>query len=157
VAIPVVLAFFLFLFALKARRQDDADQLTIHGYSEPVPVAKAIADFNARARLDEVGHSQPPLAVTEFLAAVRGWNADDSEFEPAIEKEIRHIATAEEMPKGSLIRFTSGSIDRNGFDVDVWFIELQLGLDRYPADLADSPIYLVQIRTNVVASRPTAN
>ncbi|MDJ0839334.1 MAG: hypothetical protein QNK37_22640 [Acidobacteriota bacterium] len=153
--VPVSLCCAVLILAFKSESQDDPDRLAVHGYSESVPAAKAVADFNETARLDDIGKNRPPLTAREFLAAVRAWNSDDSDYEASIKKEILQIAETEKLPKGTVIRFTSGIIDRNGYDVDMWIIELQLGLNRYPADLADMPIFLVPIRTQFIASRPT--
>lgn len=57
------------------------------------------------------------------------------------------------MPKGSFIRFIPGLIAVHGFDIDVWWIDVQVALDRYPTDLKDVPQYAYRVRTSFVRSR----
>jgi len=41
----------------------------------------------------------------------------------------------------------------DGYDIDVWWIDLQLDLDKYPTDLADQPMRTYRLRTVYVNSR----
>lgn len=130
------------------------DELARVGYASGVPLAQAVEEFNRRASGDAVGRLQPPLKAEEVVAAIRGWDKTEAHMGVPVFAVFQKIAKTETMPKGSYIRFIPGLIAVNGFDVDVWWIDLQVGLDKYPTDLVDVPMYMRRIRTTYVSSRP---
>lgn len=89
---------------------------------------EAVADFNRRAKSNDVGKMQPPLSV---------------------QRVFQSIARTRAMPKGAYLQFIPGLAAVNGCDVDVWWIDLQA----YPTDLTGAPQYTHRIRTVDVNSR----
>lgn len=132
------------------------DRNSRQGYPRDIPIGEAIADFNARAKADPVGASQPALTSDEVVAAIRAWS--DPPRMPASAKAVfQSIARKAIMPKGSFIRVIPGLIALHKFDIDVWWIDVQVELDKYPTDLKDVPQYAYRIRTAYLRSRPTRN
>ncbi len=128
--------------------------LSIHGYPKDLAIVEAIKDFNARAQRDAIGRTQPPLTVPEVMAALRAMDPSSKEMPPQEFETFQRIAQTGVIPTGSFIRFISKRVALNGYDIDVWWINLQIELDKYPADLADAPMYVCRIRTTYVSSRP---
>lgn len=132
------------------------DRNSRQGYPRDIPISDAIADFNTRAHADPVGASQPPLTSDEVVAAIRAWS--DPPRMPASAKAVfQAIAQKAIMPRASYIRLIPGLIALHGFDIDVWWIDVQVELDKYPTDLKDVPQYAYRIRTAFLRSRPTRN
>ncbi len=152
----IIYLHLVFIFGLLqvSCQTDSEESLRIHGYQKEVPVTIAVKEFNQRAQMDSVGKNQKPLNEEELLAAIRGWNLGSDSIDPAVFLTFKKIADTGLMPIGSYIRFISGLIALDGYDIDVWFVELRVGLNRYPADLAEMPIYLRRIRTEYISSRP---
>ncbi|MDQ6663497.1 MAG: hypothetical protein M3Z23_03795 [Acidobacteriota bacterium] len=130
------------------------DELARAGYLSAVPLGQAVEEFNRRAAGDSVGRLQPPLTAEEVAAAIRAWDKTEARLPGAVFQAFQKIARTGTMPKGSYIRFIPGVIAVNGFDIDVWWVDLQIALDKYPTDLADVPMYMRRIRTTYVSSRP---
>ena len=128
--------------------------LRTRGYPEVTPLARAVEEFNEHAKRTEVGKTQPPLTVEEVLAAVRNWSPKEDPIEPKMFAALQEAARAGMLPKGSYLSFSSGSVSRNGYDIDAWNIYLQVGLNQHPADLVGVPSYGVLVRRQYIASRP---
>jgi hypothetical protein len=127
--------------------------LSIHGYPEDLSILEAVREFNTRAQQDAIGKTQPSLTVPEVVAALLAMDSSSKEM-PRREFEVfQWIAQTGVIPKGSLIRFIPKLVAVNGYDIDVWWIHLQIGLDKYPADLVDAPMYVCRIRTTYISSR----
>jgi hypothetical protein len=166
-ALPFIAASIIFLpgrGALNASQQErkpsqtgaDGPQyiLRTRGYPKATPLSQAVAEFNERARRTQVGKTQPPLTVEELLAAIRDWNPDEDAIEPAMFAELQRAAKSGMMPKGAYLNYNSGTLARNGYDIDAWNIYLRVGLDKYADDLVGVPAYMVLIRRQYIASRP---
>jgi len=126
------------------------------GCPAEVSLARAVRDFNRRAALDSTGRRQPPLRVEEVVAAIRCWDREEQPVSDSLFKVFLTIANTRRLPKGSYIFFIPGVVAINGYDVDAWWIDLRLGLDQYPTDMADMPVIGRRIRTIYITSRPTA-
>ena len=141
-----------------ARGQDtqppSEHELAIHGYPRDLPIVDAIRDFNTRAQRDSIGRTQPLLTVSEVIAALRAMDTSSKEMPRQQFETFQRIAQTGVIPRGSVIRFISRRIALNGYDIDVWWINLQIDLDKHPADLADAPMYVCRVRTTYVSSRP---
>ena len=136
-------------------RPDTAEYLLrTRGYPEATPLARAVGEFNERAKQTEIGKTQPPLTAEEVLAAVRDWNSKEDPIEPKMFAALQEAAKGGMLPKGAYLSYSSGSLSRNGYDIDAWNIYLQVGLDKYPADLVGVPSYRNLIRRQYIASRP---
>jgi hypothetical protein len=123
------------------------------GYPSSLSLADAVQQFNRRAQQDRIGTKQHPLTSEEVVAAIRAWNIKDEPMDKSAYETFQAIARTGVMPKGSYIRSISGLVARNGFDIDVWWIDVQVGLDKYPTDLADVPMYAHRIRSTFVSSK----
>jgi hypothetical protein len=126
---------------------------SIYGFSADTPFPVAVAAFNARAHQDPIGRSQPPLTTAELAAAIRAIGHDQGSVPSAQLAKLRSIASTQVLPKGSYLRFIPGLIAVDGYDIDCWWIDLQLDLDKYPTDLADQPMHYYRLRTVYVSSR----
>jgi hypothetical protein len=126
---------------------------SVHGYPSIIPLQSAVDEFNARAQRDPIGKSQPPLTSAEVVAALRALGQDHRAIQPAQYKALQSIANTRVLPKGAYLRFVPGLIAVDGYDIDVWWIDLQLDLDTYPTDLADEPMHSYRLRTVCVNSR----
>lgn len=123
------------------------------GYPNDVPLARAVNDFNKRARHDEVGKSQSPLRVEEVLAAIRDWSRQEEPIDQAAFEEFQTISKTGLMPKGSFLNFGKGADGRNGYDTDAWSIYLYIYLDKYPGDQVGVPGFARLIRMQYLSSR----
>ena len=129
------------------------DDRFLRGYPKDLPIAEAVEDFNTRAQRDSTGRRQTPLTVPEVIAALRAMDSTSKALPHGELEVFRRIAHTGVMPKGSFLRFISKRIALNGYDFEVWWINLQIELDKYPAELADVPLYVCRIRTTYVSSR----
>lgn len=128
--------------------------LWTRGYPGTTPMARAVEEFNEHAKGTEVGKTQPLLTVEEVLAAVRDWSPNEDPIDPEMFAALQEAARSGTLPKGAYLSFNSGSVSRNGYDIDAWNIYLQVGLNKYPNDLVDVPSYRILIRRQYIASRP---
>lgn len=167
VVLPVILASIIFvpgrerLIASQQERKsselsvDDPQYLLrTRGYPKATSLTEAVAEFNARAQRNQIGKTQPPLTEGEVLAAMRDWSPDADPIEPSMFAELQRAAKSGMMPKGAYLNFNSGTLSRNGYDIDVWNIYLSVGLDKYYGDLVGVPSYSVLIRRQYIDSRP---
>lgn len=136
-------------------RPDDPHYLLwTRGYPKATSLVQAVDEFNKRAQRTGVGKTQPPLTVDEVLAAIRDWSPKEDPIELPIFEGLQQAAKSGMLPKGAYLRFNSGAYSRNGYDIDAWNVYLQVGLDKYHADLVGVPAYGVLIRRQYIASRP---
>jgi len=127
---------------------------SVNGYPVNFPVQQAVDEFNARAKNDSIGNRQPLLTSYELLAALRGYDRDMNPVSDSIFDKFQNIARSGIVPKGAFLRYLRGLRAINGYDVDAWWIELQIELDKYPNDLAGVPQYIYRIRTTYISSKP---
>ena len=126
---------------------------SVHGYPSATPLQAAVDEFNARAQRDPVGHSQTPLTSAEVVAALRALRRTRGAIDRTQYTMLQSIANTQILPRGAYLRFIPGLIAVEGYDIDVWWVDLQLDLDKYPTDLADQPMHIHRIRTVFVSSR----
>jgi hypothetical protein len=127
--------------------------LWTRGYPKDVALSRAVADFNKRTQLDEVGKSQPLLRVDEVLAAIRGWSRQEEPIDDVAFDEFQEIAAKGIMPKGSYLDFGKGADGRNGYNTDAWSIYLFIKLDRHPRDQVDEKSFSRLIRMQYISTR----
>jgi hypothetical protein len=127
-------------------------ELSINGYPNEIPITAAVEEFNKRAKADSTGSTQPPLTVEELKAAIRGWSETDNPYNDTIFVAFQNIVKTGMMPKGSYLYFIPGLVGINGCNVSVWWINLNINLDKYPRDLVEVPQYSYRIRTVFISS-----
>jgi hypothetical protein len=116
---------------------------------EPRPLADAVADFNLRAAKSETGKLQPALTQEEVIAAIRGWMRDRTPVADATYQEFQTIAATGALPAGARLHFTTRWTGYNGYDFDVWWVDLTI-------KTGENKIYTFRIRDQKIASRPKA-
>jgi hypothetical protein len=130
-------------------------KLTMNGYAEDVSVSRAVEDFNRFAQCHQLGKTQPPLTVDEFLAAIRDADPAEEKIQPWVYKLYRRISKTQMMPKGTFIDFGLGAINERGYDINLWSIELYVGLDKYTRERKGNPFFRRTIRRQYISSEPT--
>ncbi|WP_284352293.1 hypothetical protein [Roseisolibacter agri] len=136
---------------------DEFYELQNAGYAKPVPLTKAVSDFNVLARCSAIGRRQPPLTVTEVVAALRAWRCD---AEPSVAprqtcEQMREIARTGTVPVGGLLVEIGGVSDYRGYSVDAWEVHLKLGLDRDRRDTKGAADHSRLIRLAYIRSMPS--
>jgi hypothetical protein len=116
---------------------------------QPRPLADAVADFNARAAKNEIGRMQLPLTDAEVAAAIRGWIRDRTPVDDATYQVFQTIAATGTLPARANLRFTTRWTGYNGYDFDVWWIDLTVMKGERAG-------YTFRIRDQKIASRPSA-
>lgn len=89
-------------------------------------LADAVREFNQKARLNPLGSKQPPLTEEEVIAAIRGWIRSDVKASDAVYETYQQIASTGALPANAELGFTTRWTTRNGFDFDVWWVDLTL-------------------------------
>ncbi len=134
------------------------DELARRGYRTDISVDDAVKEFNTRAQRDPIGEKQPPLTAEEVIAAIRGWDREKEPIDGAAYEKIKKIADTGRMPRGAFLRFIPGWLAYKGYDIDVWWIDLQIGLEKNPPEegVWDSELVIParRIRTRFIESRP---
>jgi hypothetical protein len=92
-----------------------------------VPLLEAVEMFNSRADEDPIGALQEPLTTDEVVAAIRLWDRKRSRIEDATWNVFLRIADERIMPDNASLKFISECKNCNGYDCDVWWIDLQVG------------------------------
>lgn len=110
------------------------------------PLAKAVKDFNEKAKDNVVGKKQPELTVDEVVAAIRGWIRDRYPSSDDVYASYQKIAATGILPKGAKITFITGWQGFNDFDFDVWWVDLEVPVDRGG--------FVFRIRDQKISSRP---
>jgi hypothetical protein len=87
-------------------------------------LAEAVKDFNERALNNSTGKTQPPLTEDEAVAAIRGWIRDRFQATDEVYKAYQTIADTLSLPEGATFRFTTKWSGFNGYDFDVWWVDL---------------------------------
>jgi hypothetical protein len=139
-----------------AEPDDPAYLLWTRGYPKATPLAQAVEDFNQRLQRTQVGKTQPPLTEEEVLAAIRDMRRGEDEIPPYLFERLQLAAKGLMLPKGSYFSFLTGTVSFRGYDIDALNIYLQLGLDKYHADLVGVPSFSHLIRRQYISSRPTS-
>jgi len=160
----VLLFSFLFLCfpAFSNSECEDEALLNTYGYAKPIPLEKAVTQFNTRVKKNDVGKTQPPLTAEEVLASLRYRLVDSTrKLESKLAKTYQEIVATSILPKGALLDFMSGcSACVHGdfpkrskpVDINMWVINLHVWQDKYPAQ-PDSPIFKHQIREQYIDSK----
>jgi hypothetical protein len=117
------------------------------GADSPQPLVDAVADFNARAMKDQIGRVQPPLTADEVIAAIRGWIRERTPVDEATYQVFQTIADTGTLPIGADLRFITRWRGYNGYDFDVWWVDLTV-------KKGEKAGYTFRIRDQKIASRP---
>jgi hypothetical protein len=123
-----------------------------------VSLASAVEAFNARAKSDPVGNTQPPLTVDETVAAIRGWIRKQHPAPDEYYRAFQKIADTLSLSAGSRLDFTTGWKNYNGFDFVVWWVDFTIS-DPSSArpDPATTGSYTFRIRDRKISCRPAAS
>jgi hypothetical protein len=113
-----------------------------------VPLAQAVREFNESAKKNAVGKGQPPLTEDEVVAAIRGWIRDRFPATDDVYGAFQKVAHTGALPPGAELSFTTGWRGFNGFDFDVWWVDLTLPVGKGAG-------YTYRIRDQKLASRPS--
>jgi hypothetical protein len=102
-------------------------------YSQPsslgrdVSLSQAVREFNAQAKADLIGVTQPELTENEVIASIRAWKwlrrehpISDAEF-----TRFQAMADLKMLPKGARLSFCSGWTGKEQ-DLEVWWIDISL-------------------------------
>jgi hypothetical protein len=130
-------------------------KLSMNGYAEEVSVTQAVEDFNRYAQCHQLGKTQPPLTVDEFLAAVRDANPAEEKIQDWVYKIYRQISKTQMMPKGAFIDYGLGAVNDRGYDIQLWSIDLYVGLDKYSRERKGNPFFRHTVRRQYISSEPT--
>ncbi len=114
-------------------------------------LADAVKDFNARAAKDKTGKDQPPLTVAEVVAAIRGWIRDQTpSATDDVYRAFQKVAMTKQLSEGARLSYCTGWLGYNGYDFDVWWVDLTLPTGARTA-------YTFRIRARMINSRPAAS
>jgi hypothetical protein len=148
--------FFLLLIfgvlGLSARGDGLAD-VPYYASTTDVSIAEAVKQFNVRAQADAVGKTQPPLTSDEVIAAIRGWIPEEHPKCEYYLPQFRKIAETGIIPVGSYLDFIPGWIGYQGYDYEVWWVDLFVpGTAEQKA--AHHAGYRFRLRAQMISSRP---
>lgn len=121
---------------------------TARSDGEEVLLSRAVKDFNEKAKKDTIGKDQSALTEDEVVAAIRGWIRTRHPASDAVYGAYQKIAATGVLPPGAGLSFTTGWQGFNGFDFEVWWIDLQVPNERGLG-------YVFRIRDRKISSRPT--
>jgi hypothetical protein len=91
-----------------------------------VTLAEAVREFNQRAQNDATGKTQPPLTEDEAVAAIRGWIRRQVSATDDVYRVYQTIADTKKLPEGATLTFTTGWSGFNGYEFDVWWVDLNI-------------------------------
>lgn len=114
---------------------------------QEVTLDRAVREFNAKAKDNAVGKSQPPLTADEVVAAIRGWIRERDPVKDYMYGEFQKIAQRGALPPQAELSFTTGWHGFNGFDFDVWWVDLTVSDGKGGG-------YTYRIRDQKLSSRP---
>jgi uncharacterized protein (TIGR03067 family) len=121
------------------------------------PLATAVERFNARAQLEAVGKTEPPLTVDETVAAIRGWIRKQRPIPDRYWEAFQKVADTLTLPAGSRLDFATRWRNYNGYDFVVWWIHLSINdPEATSTDPATVENYTLQIRDRKISSRPAS-
>jgi RNA polymerase sigma factor (sigma-70 family) len=109
------------------------------------PLAKAVREFNQKAKGDPIGEKQSPLTEAEVIAAIRCWDRERDPVSDSTYRAYQKIADTGELPPGaelSFITYCGTHYDSKECECDVWWVDLQL------------PRSTFRIRDQKIAFRP---
>jgi hypothetical protein len=124
-------------------------------FAAVIPLATAVERFNARAKLDPVGKTEPPLTVDEAVAAIRGWIRKHHPVSDEYYQAFQKIAETLALPAGSRLDFTTSWKNYNGYDFVVWWVDLTVIDPSAGSDSTTAGSYTYRIRDRKISCRPT--
>jgi hypothetical protein len=90
-------------------------------------LAEAVKSFNEQAKTEIfVGRNQPPLTEEEVVAAIRGWIRKQAPVDNDTYAIYEKIASTKMLPARATITFTTRWEGYNGYNFDVWWIDLSV-------------------------------
>lgn len=104
----------------------------LYDHFTSVPLADAVAAFNAKSAADSVGKHEPPLTEDEIVAAIEAQlpNLDATD---EVKSVYARIARKRRLPKdaslSSVSAYSSSYGDGLGQRVTVWWIDLDIMID----------------------------
>jgi len=103
----------------------------------------AVKELNARAKKDEIGKTQQPLTADEVIAAIRMWDRESMKVDDRTYAMFQEIAKSQKVPAGTKFDFMTRCSQCNGYDVDVWWVDLVDGDSRYRYRIRDRKLKCV--------------
>jgi hypothetical protein len=103
------------------------------GYANDIPIEEAVAQFNLDAQCNDIGKNQPPLTITELLAAVSDAPSQENALPHSRLAIFQRMANTKYLPKGSLIWYEWGH-NQPDAEITYWKIYLYIELDKHPLD-----------------------
>jgi hypothetical protein len=114
-----------------------------------------VAQFNREAQTDSIGKTQNPLTVDEVVAAIRAFVRDDKpSMNEAHYAAFQKIADTRILPAGSNLDRITHLIERNGYEFDVWWIDLFLHQNPSLPDPAVGLGYNFRVRNVMIRCHP---
>lgn len=89
-------------------------------------LVEAVTTFNKIASQNRVGAKQPPLTEDEVITALRLMDSGVRDNKLALADVCKLIIKERRMPTGSRLLFTSKCAHCNGYDAEVWWIDLEV-------------------------------
>ena len=109
--------------------------------------ADAVKDFNQRAKQNATGKDEPALTEDEVIAAIRGWIRERVKVEDDVYRAYQKMADTKTLPPGARLDFTTRWLGFNGYDYDVWWIDLSI-------KTGENTGYTFRIRARMIRSQP---
>ena len=143
----------LLLFSLVGPYQDDRGPVV--QFKVETSVDEGVKRFNERVNQLQAGKGQLPLTSNEVIAAIRGWIPEEHPVTPEVLKRFQEIAETGKLPPGSSLRFMQSWSGYNGFNFEVWWVDIQLSpVDRSKKDPVIGFGYSFRIRDQKIRSWP---
>ena len=122
------------------------------GYASEIPITLAVAEFNDRAALSEIGKKQRPLTEVEIVAALLVSEPDGRRRTDKEDKQWLASGAKKVLPKGAYIRFQTAQVfsalsGGGRTEVVMWAIWLEFGLNQNLARSGawDTRVQVVQL------------
>jgi len=115
--------------------------------AEDIPLAKAVREFNEKAKANATGKDQPPLTTDEVVASIRGWIRERISATDEVYGAYQKIADSGMLPPGAYLSYTTGWKGFNGYDFDLWWVDLTISTGKNSG-------YTFRLRDQKLSSRP---
>lgn len=108
-----------------------------------VTLRDAVKELNARAKKDEIGKTQEPLTTDEVIAAIRLWDRESMKVDDRTYAMFQEIAKSQKLSEGTKFDFITRCSQCNGYNVEVWWVDLVDGDSRYRYRIRDRKLKCV--------------
>jgi hypothetical protein len=111
--------------------------------AQSISLSEAVYDLNARALKDDVGKTQELLTTDEVIAAIRLWDREQWKIDDPTYAMFQDVAKSRKLPAGSKFDFITRCNQCNGFNVEVWWVDLGVGDKKYRYRIRDRKLRCV--------------